>query len=396
MPEEAKTEQQNDGPIKPDTKHNRAIEAIYEKRAAEEAEVGIPVDTSKDGFADAMGKLYQARSEMVANETGQQLPGGEQPVDLSMVRGNQRGQPQPNAAQVLNKPESEPDPNDPFATGELFYDNGVLCTTVTVNGQAEVVPWSKARRGYQTAAAANKKFIEASQLYNRANELASQPRQSEHDGSDQDIMDQILTKEAEIDDLMLAGEADQLKEARRELYQLRSRMNQPNAGNPSFGNQAVPPHGANTQQIPDADVIAADNWFATEYAAVQNDPALFQEAVRRLNETRENRARQGLPPLSPFELVQDVGQQMENYLAEQGMSLDRYERTQRRREADVTPTPASTSQQRRQPTSGAGSGQNIRTPEDEVNDALDYVRSRGKLQEQFKSQGANGGLYQKM
>ena len=115
---------------------NQQREAVYARAREKIHGDDIPVDTSEDGFADAMDKLN-----------------GEEEVSLDMVREKETPE-EPEAdspaAEALGKSEgqeADDDYIDPaLAEAGYFYQDGELCTTVNIYGEEHVVSASQLRR----------------------------------------------------------------------------------------------------------------------------------------------------------------------------------------------------------------------------------------------------------
>jgi len=303
--------------------------ALYQKARETIHSDDIPVDTSVDGFADAMEKLNgESESE----------------VSLDMVRDKTVDEEDNPAQEALSQSDGEvadDDYIDPvLAEAGYFYQDGELCTTVNIYGEEHVVSASQLRRGYQTEQAAQRKFQEAASLMKQAKQLAEHrpaPTEEKTPDAAANVDDEMKRLYKEANQAMLEGDDEKAFELEEKLQELRDQKR---------GTQAPPEAKPEAPRFSQEDVSAVNAWFAGQYPEIQANDDYLSFATDQFVAIQKEREEYGLQPLSLFDLAREAGDRTERYLRTQGVMLERQARTQQRRNADSPPNPVTVAQRR--------------------------------------------------
>ena len=333
-------------------------EALYAKARETIHAEDIPVDTSEDGFADAMNKLN-----------------GEEEVSLDMVRDKQEepaesAEPENPAAEALSTSEGEEADDDyidpALAEAGYFYQDGELCTTVNIYGEEHVVSASALRRGYQTEQAAQRKFQDAARLMKQAKELAeSRKKEAPAEPKVADTEAEIRRLYKEANQAMLEGDDDRAFELEEQMNALRSKKT-----------TAPEPSPAPAPAYSQEDVSAVNAWFAGQYPEIQANDDYLSFATDQFAAIQKEREDYGLAPLSLFDLAREAGDRTERYLRAQGIQLERVARTQQRRNADSPPNPVTVAQRRSSTKQGTTVISEAELSRKRANDVADRARQQ--------------------
>jgi len=415
MPKVAKTADGGVEALSENTKHKTSMDAIYAKHNKMQAEAGVNVENMDE--VGALAHAYRqgefentpdgtgaegekaAAMEQLGGEDGSDADSG---VSLSDVRDRDdflegetpENRPEPGE-QFPAEQQTAPD-IDPMAllegNGFFIADDGEMYARINVYGEERVVPASEAVRGYQTAEASQKKFMDAAMIA-RNNERTptkqeSVSAQQESGATLDEVEGQIVDMESEIDEMVLEGVPDtQIREKRLELRKLNRQYDDIESGrvaNPQITGVESPSEGE-THSLPvmsDSERVSLNDTFRASFSQHVGIPRFMDEAREAMSFIPRLRAKHGATALTPTELAMEAGNLALRILKDSG-ELGRFNRTQHRRQTETPPRPASVSRTRvaPKPTSGA-----TVTEEEMEKGRREYLAAGSKKWQQFKAQ----------